>query len=317
MKEEKIFNLIKEKITKMELSSEEKSLMRSNISEKLIENIPVRFVEDVPSPYVADTMSTRSIIKFNTKNNMLIGAIIAAILSGSVSFAAQSSLPGDTLYPVKIHVNESVGDLVAVSSVSQAKWDTAKIERRLNEAKTLEKEGKLDAVKKEILKSEVALHIQSLKTELSNIEKSGNKEDITSIKNNLGSLISEERLSLPAGERGVGQMINNSTSTVNASGTVIVSNITASSTKGRGDDGDNEGEFDDFVKSLKDTVGNVNDESENNNHQERNNEATSTGNIYNKEINGENSSDVKNKFESAKDQNERSGKKVEGGDSND
>lgn len=212
---------------------------------------------------------------------MLIGAIIAAILSGSLSLVAENSLPGDVLYPVKINVNEGVRDLVAVSSDAQAKWDTTKIERRIIEAKTLQQEGKLDTAKKDILKSEVASHIQSLKNNLVSIEKSGNQTEVKNIKDNLGSLVSSERLALPTGERGAGQIVKNltststpvttststtvgnSTSTITAPGSVIVSNITATSTKGKGgeDEYEDEEEYDDFVGSLKDTVNNINRES--------------------------------------------------------
>src|SRR3989338_6897994 len=44
---------------------------------------------------------------------MPIVLIIALVFGGSASFAAEQALPGDTLYPVKVNVNEEVRGLLA------------------------------------------------------------------------------------------------------------------------------------------------------------------------------------------------------------
>ena len=61
------------------------------------------------------------------------------------SYAAEGALPGDTLYPVKIHVNESVQGALAVSDESKARWNAARVVRRLEEAEVLAAEGRLSA----------------------------------------------------------------------------------------------------------------------------------------------------------------------------
>lgn len=81
------------------------------------------------------------------RNPMIASFLIALALitSGGISYAAESSLPGDTLYPVKIHVNEEVRSALAVNDKDQAEWDAARAERRLAEAATLAAKGQLKA----------------------------------------------------------------------------------------------------------------------------------------------------------------------------
>lgn len=81
------------------------------------------------------------------RSPMIASLLIALTLiaSGGISYAAESSLPGDTLYPVKIHVNEEVRSALAVNDKDQAEWDAARAERRLAEAATLAAKGQLKA----------------------------------------------------------------------------------------------------------------------------------------------------------------------------
>ena len=66
-------------------------------------------------------------------------------LGGGASFAAESAVPGDMLYPVKVQVNEQVRAALAVSAEADAEWEATLAERRLDEAHKLEAKGELDA----------------------------------------------------------------------------------------------------------------------------------------------------------------------------
>lgn len=75
---------------------------------------------------------------------MVIALIIALIVSGGVGVAAQNSLPGNVLYPVKINVNEKLEGLLSVSAKAKADFEAVLASRRLQEAEELSSEGKLD-----------------------------------------------------------------------------------------------------------------------------------------------------------------------------
>jgi len=78
---------------------------------------------------------------------MFVSLIIATMLalSGTASYAAENTVPGDVLYPVKVHVNEVVRDIVTVGDEAEADWSAQKAERRLKEVATLETRGELDS----------------------------------------------------------------------------------------------------------------------------------------------------------------------------
>lgn len=75
---------------------------------------------------------------------MPILIVLAILLGGGVTFGAEKALPGDVLYPVKIHINEQVRGFVALSPEAKAAWETEAAGRRLEEAEELAAQSKLD-----------------------------------------------------------------------------------------------------------------------------------------------------------------------------
>ena len=84
-----------------------------------------------------------------------LSMIIVMSYTSSVAFAAEGALPGDILYPIKTKVAEPVVRLVTVSTpAEEAKFETKILERRLEEAETLEQDKKLDQeLKREVRES--------------------------------------------------------------------------------------------------------------------------------------------------------------------
>lgn len=71
--------------------------------------------------------------------------IVILLALGGTSFAAEKTLPGDVLYPVKLSVNEHVQGWLSVSDEAKANWETVLANRRLSEAENLAVKSKLDA----------------------------------------------------------------------------------------------------------------------------------------------------------------------------
>ncbi len=69
------------------------------------------------------------------------GITILALIGGSTSFAAEGTLPGDFLYPVKVGFNEEVRAIAAFTPEAKADWDVRRAERRLEEAEKLTARG--------------------------------------------------------------------------------------------------------------------------------------------------------------------------------
>lgn len=71
-------------------------------------------------------------------------ALCITLVTGvSTSYAAESALPGDVLYPVKVNVNENVHALVLFSDESKAQWELERANRRIVELQALEKRGQV------------------------------------------------------------------------------------------------------------------------------------------------------------------------------
>lgn len=80
--------------------------------------------------------------------------------------AAEYTVPGDVLYPVKVRVNEEVLSQLSLGSYERMEWEARRVERRLAEARLLAREGRLtDEVEAEISET-VKEHAASAEREL-------------------------------------------------------------------------------------------------------------------------------------------------------
>ncbi|MBP9717979.1 hypothetical protein KBD59_01660 [Candidatus Gracilibacteria bacterium] len=116
----------------------------------------------------------------------VIVLIIASLTFGSVA-SANTALPGDVLYPVKIHVNEEVQGWFAVSDKAEARWDSERAERRLKEAETLAVQKKLTAEVEAELNSDFQKHIEEAKKHIAAIKAAGDVDTAASLSSDLDS----------------------------------------------------------------------------------------------------------------------------------
>ncbi len=89
-------------------------------------------------------IKNNSLIKFNPMP-ILASLVIMVLLGGGVSFAAENSLPGNTLYPVKVKFNEEVRGVLSFGEESKTEWEARRVERRLEEAAELAASGALSS----------------------------------------------------------------------------------------------------------------------------------------------------------------------------
>jgi hypothetical protein len=90
----------------------------------------------------------------------MMAAILIGLLciGGGTSYAAEGSLPGDLLYPVKVNVNENIESALAVSNAAEARLQAKLVEERLVEAEELAARGTLDATASAELQSRIKAH---------------------------------------------------------------------------------------------------------------------------------------------------------------
>jgi hypothetical protein len=93
------------------------------------------------------------LVRQSWSSTFVVAALILMLAGGGVAFAAEATLPGDKLYPVKVELTEPLRDSLAFSVSAKAYLEELKIERRLKEAAKLAAQGRLtDSVNAQIQK---------------------------------------------------------------------------------------------------------------------------------------------------------------------
>lgn len=125
-------NIIKA-VKNIKLTEDEKFLMRKN----LLANFAPAEIEEYQD--VRGFKNTR-LYYFMTNGyryKFAPAMILLIVLAGGTSAFAEKALPGDFLYGIKIFVNESVGEVLALANGKKAEWQEQLVERRLGEAQKL------------------------------------------------------------------------------------------------------------------------------------------------------------------------------------
>lgn len=132
------------------------------------------------------------------KRKRMITAMLIAMfaLSGGVSFAAQGSLPGDVLYPVKIHVNENIESVLAVGAEADAEVARKQLERRAEEAAQLHAEHRLNAEVKAELARDAAVHAQAYKKAEATLTSEGENATVLEVKTEMQTTINAHQEAL-------------------------------------------------------------------------------------------------------------------------
>lgn len=107
---------------------------------------------------------------FSPRFSVPIAVLLVVGLSGGTAFAAQSALPGEPLYAVKINVNEPVQIALATTPEAKAEVNASIATTRLEEAETLASTGALNATTTAELASNFAAHANAAETDTDVLE---------------------------------------------------------------------------------------------------------------------------------------------------
>ena len=91
-----------QKLTQVQLSATDRSAVRERLALHITENQPV----------VSNWISV-------FRKPALVIALLIFVVTG-VSIAAETAVPGDSLYAVKVNVNETIMSLTSLDSISEA-----------------------------------------------------------------------------------------------------------------------------------------------------------------------------------------------------
>lgn len=104
---------------------------------------------------------------FMSRASQALMACLVMTIAGVGSIrAAEGAVPGDFLYPVKLHVNEEVHALIARSPESKAVFEVSRLNRRLEEVEQLVSEGRLTAEAESQLAKQIGTHSKAARVHI-------------------------------------------------------------------------------------------------------------------------------------------------------
>lgn len=166
------------------LSVEEKATMKSTLLQH-IATYPIseNLFQDrgIPSPF--------SIRNFRNKKTLSVFIIGGLFLGGSMSFAAENTVPGDILYPVKVHFNEPVRGAIARTSKAKAEWGVRLVERRLEEVEKLAVKTDAHQEAKDTARANLGKYTERVKKHIAKFEEDKDSEGALLTAENLSSVI--------------------------------------------------------------------------------------------------------------------------------
>jgi hypothetical protein len=116
-----------------------------------------------------------------------ISLLVLILVGGGVAYAAESAMPGHTLYSFKRDINEKVLSFITVTPERKAELDVTLANRRLEEAEYLQDRSELSTEIKTMLMTDLGLQIQGFGQHLQELNKKNNTNTATEISNKLES----------------------------------------------------------------------------------------------------------------------------------
>lgn len=185
-----LFNFITEQAKKFSPTENEKEVIHRGIS-VYVKAHPYHITHTKPiiSPFASRSGWHHFFILISNKKYISTLVIIMLILGGGVSAAAQEALPGDSLYPIKVHINESVRTRLAFSNEAEVAVEKDLANERLKEAEKLVVKGTLTKKAKNTIKEGFKKHADQTKALILNIKSEGNIEKAATINSDFESTL--------------------------------------------------------------------------------------------------------------------------------
>ncbi|MGB2580127.1 MAG: hypothetical protein WBC83_00335 [Minisyncoccia bacterium] len=165
---ENIIKQLKNGAKHTRLSASEKAEIKSALFRHVKAN-PVSIPRAIPSPF--------NIYNFRNKKSISVLVLGGLLMGSSVSFAAENTVPGDTLFPIKIHVNEAVLGATAITQKAKAEWEIRLVERRLEEVEKLAVTQNVPVEVRQIAEQNLEHYTERVKNRIAKFENDEDVED--------------------------------------------------------------------------------------------------------------------------------------------
>lgn len=179
------------KLEGITMSTAEHSRLREHLSTYADMHPGIQLLATTPSSFFMFMGSKR----LATYAGMLS---IVLISSTAVSLAAETTVPGDSLYSIKIHLNESFMSALAPSNEGQARLSARLAIRRADEVVQLETSGKLTEENSTYLSKEFSQEIKNTADRTATLNNKGNTQHADDVNASLAVSLAGEAQALGA-----------------------------------------------------------------------------------------------------------------------
>ena len=122
------------------LTSKEKEVSRSVLQEFMRDHPATLLPHFVGLSVTQEWLSSHFLHRFLSLrfvSGVMAALVIFFSVGGAVAYAAEDSLPGDTLYPLKVYITEPLREHLSLTPHARAAWRAERIMRRLHEVEEL------------------------------------------------------------------------------------------------------------------------------------------------------------------------------------
>lgn len=147
-------SLLHESAESLRLTADEKAVGRSRL---------LHFMRTHPPEEPRVPLLGRFLKRFASAS--IASAVTVTLAGGGIALAAENALPGDVLYPVKIHIMEPIRTSLSSTPVARAQWNVRQIERRLLESAAAN-EQPYEQERQVVLHSQMEKNISNLQEHL-------------------------------------------------------------------------------------------------------------------------------------------------------
>ncbi len=159
---------------KIDLSPEKKDSIRARL-QNFIDLTPIQQKNPQPlrSKYYISSFSILNMSK-------VVSFVLIILITGgsTISYASEDTLPGDTLYTVKVNFKEPIEEGLAFGPQAKLEVKTKQVEKRLTEAQVLIKKNDLTPEKHKEVEARVEKKVEEISQKIDELQEKGDVETI-------------------------------------------------------------------------------------------------------------------------------------------
>ncbi|MBY0538441.1 hypothetical protein K2P47_03520 [Patescibacteria group bacterium] len=160
---------LKKKSETIRLRASEKAELQSRIVAFMEYHPLPATVKSVPVPKSKVVLEPYRLIAIPRAYVRSFVGVTALLFIVVIPTMAESAIPGDILYPVKVNFTEEIRSTLSTNSYEKVVWETTRLERRISEARLLAQAGKLTGATEAEVLAAVQVHSDKAKQQIESL----------------------------------------------------------------------------------------------------------------------------------------------------